>query len=1122
MCVGEASIVIIPDTEGFKAALDAESQSALGGFKKDSELAGEEAGANLRGGVKKETGKLGEDLEKDGTKGGEGLSKGMSGGLSKLAGVLGTIGLPLGGLGGKLHDVDGAAASAGESAGGLAEGLGAAAGPAAAVAVGLGIVAVASLKASEGVTSSEVALSHAAGISAAAGKAIGDSFLDTAFKSEFSGKEMIKAYAGVAGQLKETEGHALSNAEATQFMTAAQNLAEASGGELNSTTEALSKTMQAFGMSTQEAGKGTDILYSASNATNMSVEALAGQLAKMKSKLGDQSGSLGQLAGELVAFTKAGITGRTSTSDLSTSLSTLQGKSTATTEEIAKLGIHVDNEHGKFIGLGGVVDQLAPKFDKMSGAQKHAAAEALFGKAAAEGMLAVIKQGPGAFEAQTKAVEKQGTAQKAATAQGETLHGELKTLSSGVNDLAVMLGQKLEPVMTKAVAGVVKFVAEVKNGSGTVGKATHDIGDVFSALLPVVERAVEGMIHTFEGIVQGMEGVVHIVKGVFTLKFGEVWKGVEQIFSGGVKAALGIFEGMLAPLEAIGKNIIGGLIKGIESGIAKLESVVHKVASIPGKIVSLVNEIASPSKVMEGHGEMLSLGLAEGIKKGAPHAIAASLSVSQQIMAFWEEHGFSAAAAAGFVGNAKLESGLNPGEAGGGLYQQSGDGASGAGVSGSVAQQSQAVRERLPPGLAAALKKIGDPAQAAHLIALEFERAAGTQPGEPGYGTPEYGTAHVAQREAAARQAFGGAGAAAGSPAQRVADQKAALDKEVAATKAALAEWVAKMQAEAKTGTAAQKAAIAQAIADKKAETAKIIADEKAGLTQRQATEKVELQKQTSDKKTGESLFGKLQTAVQEGSLKQLNTTLNKTHEQALSKVEKDLDNDHKTALAKLSADLVKVHREALAKQATLQAAATAEAVKKASEAQTEREVKAHDEQVAEWEANEKARTDAINKGATITAEQGADAAQAIADATKVTLDKQAETGLTGTELIAAHLQTVADEVTATANAEIGAAKLNQDQTVGAGAVAEAQAAALTVEVEAKAKVREAEAQAREELARGGGSSGSPTESPSAPATGINIENLTISAPNSPGEILTQFGWALKTGNLPVAQPVPV
>ena len=75
--------------------------------------------------------------------------------------------------------------------------------------------------------SADTSIATSAGISTKAATAIGNAFLGTALKSEFSGREMAEAYSTVAGQLGATEGHALTTAQAMTVMNAATDLATA-------------------------------------------------------------------------------------------------------------------------------------------------------------------------------------------------------------------------------------------------------------------------------------------------------------------------------------------------------------------------------------------------------------------------------------------------------------------------------------------------------------------------------------------------------------------------------------------------------------------------------------------------------------------------------------------------------------------------------------------------------------------------------------------------------------------------------------------------------------------------------------------------------------------------------
>ncbi len=92
--------------------------------------------------------------------------------------------------------------------------------------------------------------------------------------------------------------------------------------------------------------------------------------------------------------------------------------------------------------------------------------------------------------------------------------------------------------------------------------------------------------------------------------------------------------------------------------------------------------------------------------------------VEKEILSFWLGKGFSANAAAGFVGNAAQESSLTPGAGGGGLYQQSGHAGEG---TGSATQQSEQVFNELTASQKSEINAAKTPAEAARIIMEVYE-----------------------------------------------------------------------------------------------------------------------------------------------------------------------------------------------------------------------------------------------------------------------------------------------------------------------------------------------------------------------------------------------------------------
>lgn len=563
MLVGTAEVLVLANTKGFDKQLREETAPGLTGLRRDAETAGSDAGMALRGGVTRETGKLAKDLEADGERAGEGLHKGVSGGLSKVSALLESTGLPLGALSHGFEKAGDAAEHAGTKSSGLVGSLEKVGGVATAGLLGAGAaVAGIGVHLAEGMQKADAAIAGATGTSIASAKTIGDAFLGTAGKSEFSGQEIAAAYAQVAGQLKTTEGHALSTADAMKVMTAADDLATAKQIDLGTATSSVAGVMQAFQLKASDAAHVSDILYQASTATGQGVDTLSAALERVHSRLGDAGGSVGDLSGLLVDMTERGITGRSAMMALNTSMNTLQRTATGVQTQLQlqrtaydqmspalkdladqyqsgaissadltkatknlpaaqqqlvsefttatkavetaqikykQLGVTAFDAKGKFVGLGSIIDQLHPKFAQMTQQQQLAAATTLFGAGAARQMLAVIQAGPAAYDKATQSVGQMGAAHDAAAKQATTLHVEEKTLEAEMGDLATRVGEVLIPVITSMVGWFVKATSFVADHKAAlIALAAVVTGILGPAIAVFAINKMASFVHSFQ------------------------------------------------------------------------------------------------------------------------------------------------------------------------------------------------------------------------------------------------------------------------------------------------------------------------------------------------------------------------------------------------------------------------------------------------------------------------------------------------------------------------------------------------------------------------------------------------------------------------------------------------
>jgi TP901 family phage tail tape measure protein len=314
--------------------------------------------------------------------------------------------------------------------------------------IGVALVATAALavKMAADMQGADAKIQGNAQITAKAATAIGDAFLSTAGKSTFSGSEMAKAFAPVAGVIQMISGHTLTAADSMKVMAASTTLAEASGQPLANTTADLAAVMQSFGLKVAAAADTSNTLFNTSRLTNVGLDTLANTVDKLHGRLGIAAPSLADTSGLMVDLATHGISGSRGVMVVQGALTTLLAGSKATSGELKLLGANVYDSSGKFVGMQSVLGQITPKLAAMTQQQRGAAEAALFGKSGAAALNSTILAGAKGLGEATAKVIAHHAAEKAAAAASSTFEGKLKTLKAGFTDILTTLGEKLMPL----------------------------------------------------------------------------------------------------------------------------------------------------------------------------------------------------------------------------------------------------------------------------------------------------------------------------------------------------------------------------------------------------------------------------------------------------------------------------------------------------------------------------------------------------------------------------------------------------------------------------------------------------------------------------------------------------
>ncbi len=433
--------------------------------------------------------------------------------------------------------------------------------PASMAVAGLGAAAV------KTATDFDEGMSKVAAISGATGDdldALRDKAREMGAKTKFSATEAAAAmeYMAMAGWKTE---------DMLGGIEGIMNLAAASGEDLATTSDIVTDALTAFGMSADDSAHFADILAAASSNANTNVS-MMGETFKYCAPIAGALGfSAEDTAQAIGLMANAGIKSTQAGTALRTIMNNLAGEVKITGSALGEVTIATTNADGSMRDLSDILSDCRGAFSQLSESEQAAAAEALVGKNAMSGFLALMNAGEGDIEKLSSAIdscsdtfvktvdgaiipmsqaleegvewieEYNGVSEKMAAVMQDNLGGQLTILKSQIQELAISFGEMLMPAIRAIVSKVQAFVDKLNNMSESQRKAVLTIGLIIAALGPLL--VILGTVISRVGV--AMQGFVKLATGV--KKLGVAVKAGTGIF-GKLGAALG---GISAPVLAV-------------------------------------------------------------------------------------------------------------------------------------------------------------------------------------------------------------------------------------------------------------------------------------------------------------------------------------------------------------------------------------------------------------------------------------------------------------------------------------------------------------------------------------------------------------------------------------------
>lgn len=288
------------------------------------------------------------------------------------------------------------------------------------------------------------------------------------------------------------------------------NLAAASGEDLATTSDIVTDALTAFGLSAADSGHFADVLAAASSNANTNVSML-GESFKYCAPI---AGALGftceDTAEALGLMANAGIKSTQSGTSMRSIMTALSGEVKFCSEAFGEMAIATTNSDGSMRELSDILADCRVAFNQMTESEKASAAQALVGKNAMSGFLALMNAAPADIDKLSGAIANcDGTSLSMAETMQDNLGGQLTILKSQLEELAISFGEILMPVIREIVTKIQEFIDKLNAMDPATKETIVKIALAAAAmgpLLVVIGKVISsvGSLMTFIGNVPTM------------------------------------------------------------------------------------------------------------------------------------------------------------------------------------------------------------------------------------------------------------------------------------------------------------------------------------------------------------------------------------------------------------------------------------------------------------------------------------------------------------------------------------------------------------------------------------------------------------------------------------------
>lgn len=417
-------------------------------------------------------------------------------------------------------------------------------------------------------------------------KALTDKAQEMGQKTKFSATEAGQAmeYMGMAGW---------KASDMIDGVGGIMNLAAASGEDLAMVSDIVTDSLTAFGLKAKDSAHFADILASAATNSNTNVEMMGETFkyaAPVAGALGysaeDTAVAIGLMANSGIKASQAGTSLR-KIFTATTSGIEVAGKAFAEAgKQTGKFHVETVNADGSMRELNEIIVDLRTAFSELTESEKAQEAEAIAGKTAMSGLLAIVNASDSDYQKLTESINNcTGAAEEMAAIRLDNLKGDAELLTSNLESMGIEIYKGLnEPLreVTQSASGFIEKMTTNMQRTNVVSELSNS----FVAKLPTAKRYLKEFKTEFfdfadpfmdfgKWLIKNPNVVISTLAGIGSvIATYKVAKGVKSVATSFASLAGILTNPFAASITAVGLAI-GGTV-GIATYIKNLNNELKK------------------------------------------------------------------------------------------------------------------------------------------------------------------------------------------------------------------------------------------------------------------------------------------------------------------------------------------------------------------------------------------------------------------------------------------------------------------------------------------------------------------------------------------------------------------